>query len=198
MSWTASVFPLLAVILAACAQVDSPAAEFETLQAETLWKAENGHETRTIVLSGGIVVSQDREGGKISSVEMDRSGHGAVLCAWQLFIDQKLILEACPGDDIDWAQEFSTAVDRTNDFIIANSFDRPTKQQLEDHIAQRLAGYTQKLATMSTADAERTCRNMRAAPKAMKIFKAMGHEKFRAYVDDLLSVPRLPVLVPCL
>src|SRR5260370_36429740 len=58
-----------------------------------------GEETRSIELSSGVAFLLTRHGDKITSFEVDKSGHGAVRCAWESYVIVCAHIEACsPGE----------------------------------------------------------------------------------------------------
>ena len=82
-------------------------------------------------------------------------------------------------DDKDFEALLDEAIDKTNNFIVANSLTPTTKEELEDKIKQ------------STSYG--------CAPRGIiNRFKAHSPEKFRSATDDLLSISRPPVMEPCL
>lgn len=186
---------LLALTLAACTQSDRPRTDVEALFAQTPWKTEkDGTETREIALGGGVVVDQEKHGEKVETVEMDKSGHGAVLCARLIYGSSLEWLELCdPSDDI-WRRDLVGALQRIDDFIVANSLTPVTKQELDAEIDNRVNRIRNERPSWTTAQIDKVC----GGASLFKSIKKEGREKFLAYINDLLSVPRPPVLNPCL
>lgn len=121
---------------------------------------------------------------KPSAPEIDRSGHGAVLCTWRLMVAANAAANSCPASrDPRTSAALSTAIRRTDKFIIKNS--ATTKDQLQQ----------QKVMIKRELGAQRAC--VSGADELYSHFKAAGSEAIRREIDDLLSAPRKPLLNPC-
>lgn len=189
---------LTAQLLAACTAETPFRATYDMLAAQTPWTLEkDGRETRSFSLPGGIDISQTRKAGKVSSLEMDNSGHGAVMCAWEIYSSILAWAELCQAEDLEWIGTVSGGLDRINDFIVANSLDGVSKQTLEARLARILAPIREKRPTFSPQDLARVCRANTTGQMFTHI-KNRGRPTFQTDLDNLLSVPRLPVFAPCL
>jgi hypothetical protein len=79
----------------------------------------------------------------------------------------------------------ANAIDRIDDFIVANSLIPVSKAELQKGAASRRENVSQ------------LCRSDGLAGM-VKAFGSISHDKFMSSVADLLSVPRPPVMNPCL
>jgi hypothetical protein len=130
--------------------------------------------------------------------EFDSSGKGAVLCAWEIFVGVRNAIDLCfPGEFQALRADLSEAIDATNKFIVANSPGQVTKAGLEASITNRADRDRATLARFSGPASEslycRTARNDFIEPMATG-----SREDFRRGLADFLSVPRKPVMNPCL
>jgi len=143
---------------------------------------------------GGASIQRFRSGGEAIERGTDRSGHGAVLCVWQVFITIRHSVAACAPDRADLLAELDRSIAATNGFIVANSPGPVTLSAVEARAHaiddQAIAGFA-KLAPAARAKA---C----AADWATQIAARLTPVAVRGWTDDLLSVPRLPVMDPCL
>jgi hypothetical protein len=119
--------------------------------------------------------------------EQDKSGAGAVLCSWSIYLSIQNQTAACalprrPADDA-----IDQAIAAINEFILANSSLHPTRPMLEDF--KRGAAESE----LRQRGLEKAC----ASPD-LEMFRRPSPEKVQASVKALLSVPREPVMNPCL
>jgi hypothetical protein len=185
---------LLALILTACTPGTRLRPDFEALAEQTPWRMESGIERREIVLGGGVVAYQKRNGEKVETLEMDESGHGAVLCAREIYRSSLENLELCFPDEDDWRKDFTTALDRIDKFIVENDPAPVAQRDLEADTYKTVNRIREERSSWTAAQIDKAC-------KGASMFRSImqqGHEKFRAHIDGLLSVPRPPVLNPCL
>jgi len=143
---------------------------------------------------GGASIQRFRSDGEAITLGTDRSGRGAVLCVWQIFIVIRHSVAACAPDRADLRAELDRSIAATNGFIVANSPGPVTLSAVEARAHaiddQAIAGFA-KLAPAARAKA---C----AADWATQIAARLTPVAVRGWTDDLLSVPRLPVMDPCL
>ena len=131
------------------------------------------------------VVQEANEDGWI--VQTDVSGKGAVLCAWTLYDTMAIIGETCHRNrDAALREELRDGVGRIENFIMANSRTPVSRQGLDDARRQRRAELDRGL-----------CRQ-RDAVEMYRALREQGPEAVRSNIDDLLSIPREPVMNPCL
>lgn len=150
----------------------------------------DGGEERRIVLQSGVEFLLQRRDGQVTVAGLDKSGQGAILCTWQMFIATKIYLETCsptrdPGLEID----LNSAIDQINDFIVENSLQPRSKPELLESIEQlrktfSFAGDAQKGPTEAVAQ---LAAGLKGLPRADR----------QAIVTKLLSIKRPPVMNPC-
>lgn len=183
---------ILGMMLAACGGHDRDALDLDALAkrpgAEVVRHKVGGHEVVEI-RQGGVTVT--REHG-VTTAAVDRSGHGAVLCAWRVYVDTLAALDVCqPGQHTELRADIAQAVDAIADFIVANNLTPITKRALEAYIAQRhVETEAQRGAAGKVCSAE-------FIDESLPKMEAIPHEQRVAQTIDLLSVPRPPVLDPC-
>jgi restriction endonuclease Mrr len=116
--------------------------------------------------------------------EEDKSGKGAVLCNWAIFLGVQAGVSACslPRRPVDDA--IDRAVTSIDAFIISNSSLHPTPAMVEEFKRRQRP----------------TCTNANAQTIAQSIepFRRASAEQIDAAVKELLSIPREPVMNPCL
>jgi hypothetical protein len=122
--------------------------------------------------------------------EPDKTGAGAVLCSWSLYLSVQTHVKVCglarrPTDDA-----MDAAVEAMDDFIITNSSLHPTRAMVEDF--KRRAAES-SLAAARQRGMEAFCQN-----RDIEVFRRPSPEQIQASVKALLAVPREPVLNPCL
>lgn len=142
-----------------------------------------------IRFASGVTFFEVRKDGKSTYFSVDNSGHGAVMCSWTIYVEMSAAMDVCPDPDPRFKEELTSAIDRIDDFIVANSPLPVTKAAIEERQKAEMAR-TAKLgaARLCSGDFAQLLAKLRATPR----------EKFRHEVDDLLSVPRPPVMNPCL
>jgi len=142
---------------------------------------------------GGVTIS-DR--GKFG---VDNSGHGAVLCAWEEYLGVKKMTQLCASTgDKAFNARINKAIERINDFIVANSLSPITKGDLEQQ-AEALLGqvYPSPRGAAQKEAVHKECTTGDFI-HIIATYKSISPEDFNHHVDDLLSVPRPPVTAPCL
>ncbi|MDD3019946.1 MAG: hypothetical protein PHX61_03065 [Alphaproteobacteria bacterium] len=150
---------------------------------------ENG--VKTAHFSGGVTISDDGLG-------MDNSGKGAVRCSWEIYVAMKNMSELCfPDDESEFKKNLDYAVDKTNDFIIVNSLSPITKSEIEESIKRKFLELKEQISKISKEKFDKECSSGSIA-QMKKHMMSKSPEEFRKAVDDVLSIPRPPVMNPCL
>jgi hypothetical protein len=130
-------------------------------------------------------------------VEIDSSGHGAVLCTWEIYVTVRNAIDLCfPSEFRALRSDVSEGIEAMNRFIVANSPTPVTLATLDRAIAERMARDRRYLPAGEKAADIRYCKNMRQ--EFLEPFAKQSHDEFQRSMADLLSVPRIPVLNPCL
>lgn len=122
--------------------------------------------------------------------ERDNSGRGAVLCVWSIYLSIQAHTKDCglprrPADDV-----IDEAIAEIDEFILANSSLHPTRAALED-FKRRAAESERRLARQRSS--KEYCQN-----NDYEIWHSADPGRIRADVKALLSIPREPVMNPCL
>lgn len=192
-------FHLLFAFLLVLAVPAWAASDYETLAAQTPWKTENGRETRSLEFPGGVVIFQERQGDKVSSTGVDRSGRGAVLCLAQIYLAVQAESELCQGQGEDWTGEIGAALDRIYSFIEANSLTPITKDELVANSDKQIVKFREQVRKRYErfGDEASVCRAVSQGGLGAGM-KKKGLDAFRADIDKALAVPRPPVMNPCL
>jgi hypothetical protein len=111
--------------------------------------------------------------------------HGAVLCAWGIYLAAKDIGETCyPSRDTAFQATLEKEIARIDRFILDNA--PMTKEQLEQ--LKQTPPFKPQTALLCQQDLRHLYEVLRKA----------GPQKLDSSITDLLSVPRKPVLNPCL
>jgi len=191
MRFAAILVSSLAVSLASYTPASGQGVNLDAIAAQpgaqtTTTKNNDGSEVTEVKLPNGVVFRQERRNGKTLTFGNDVSGHGAVLCRWEIYVAMAAALEICPEfRNEPLKADLTNAIDRINDFIVANSLFPVSKADLEKRAASR------------REDASRLCRSDGLAGM-IKSAGLVSHDKLMSSVADLLSVPRPPVMSPCL
>ncbi|SRR6266852_5515278 len=134
-------------------------------------------------------VGQDRMVLGPRQFEEDKSGAGAVLCFWSIYLSVQAQTAACalPRRPVDDA--IDQAIVAVDEFVLANSSLHPTRPMLED--------FKRRAAESTLSSARRRgpqfCKNA-----DLEGFRSPSPEKIQTTVKALLAVPREPVMNPCL
>jgi len=120
--------------------------------------------------------------------EQDKSGAGAVLCVWSIYLSIQAQTAACalprrPTDDA-----MDQAIVAIDEFILANSSLHPTRATLESFKRGAAA-----------PDRDHVSRDPQICTGAdLERFRSIKPERLQAGVKALLAIPREPVMNPCL
>jgi hypothetical protein len=118
--------------------------------------------------------------------EIDTSGHGAVLCIYMINLHAAVTGRVCyPGKDEVLQSALDESLARIEAFVLENS----------SISAAELARWRQEY-TDRQKDSGQLCSGESA--DLYKTLRDRGAEALRASTDKLLSVPRKPVMNPCL
>jgi hypothetical protein len=189
---------MLAILLAACGAIppQETAPEVSDRPPAAATK-EPAHAIARDIPPNGVVISEGPDG----RVGMDMSGHGAVLCVWRIYLAVAVYWDTCfPDEDREARQELAKGIEAINAFILANSVPPVSKADLDARIArdreQLLALPKEKIDHACLARPEDGDAGTLAAMRSR--MRSIPPEEFRAGIADLLSVPRPPVMNPCL
>ena len=156
---------------------------------EVIRRSEGGKEIVEI-RRGGVVITRQRG---VTIAAVDHSGHGAVLCAWRIYVDTLAALEVCqPDTHAALRQDLLQATEAIADFIVANSLTPVKKADLEAYVATRRA------ETRAQSNAAGKACSPEFIEQSLPKLEAVPHDERQAQTADMLSVPRPPVMDPCL
>lgn len=131
---------------------------------------------------------------------IDTSGKGAVLCAWEITVGMRNALDICfPGEFIDMRHYMTRWIDATNDFIVSNSATPITKAEIEATMQRRLARDRARASSAGmTAGSPQCEQGRKGVVERYAEFRATPPAELHRRIDDFLSIPRVPVINPCL
>jgi hypothetical protein len=162
-------------------------------------KRKEGDREIVEVLRGGVIIRQDRRGNKLTVTGTDNTGHGAVLCAWEISISMRDTLDACfPSEYAEVRSDLNDAIAAMNKFIVANSLTPTSLADVEAAVAAR------RNPDMHTGASPITPKQLARERQSGELGRFLSgvlkttHEERVNSVSDLLSVPRPPVMNPCL
>ena len=157
-----------------------------------------GHELRQVRLPGGVVFSEVWVGKDYYITGSDESGHGAVMCIWTIHATRLAMLEVCPSSDLSpWKAELASALDKIDDFIVSNNLTPISEESLRERREELVDGLRGEVARMTPPDVERACRSG-SVEEMLGPLRSMSVENFRADLEQVLAVPRPPVMNPCI
>ncbi|MGY8632401.1 hypothetical protein RAD15_07880 [Bradyrhizobium sp. 14AA] len=157
--------------------------------------ASNRLKTLVVALIGMLMLSvpapgQDRMVLGSRQFEVDKSGNGAVLCAWSMYLSIQAETAACGLTRRQTDDAMDEAIAAIDEFILANSSLHPTRAML-DEFKQRAAESHLGLAR------RQGLQNFCSRPD-LEHFRSISPDQIRAGVKKLLEIPREPVMNPCL
>lgn len=193
---------LVAVLAAALAilptrsEAEERSAEYQAFAAqpgaELSQRTERDQEVHVARYRGVVLEERGRQG-RVETLVTDRSGHGAVLCTWMVYISLRAQLSACsPGQHEELREDFDWAVGALNEFIAENDPNREPLLSWQERAAVVDDRYQQQLRANP-----QVCRNPDAAIFVLS-FLSQPREARRRWVTEHLSVPRPPASAPCL
>ncbi|MEM6622595.1 MAG: hypothetical protein AAF674_10230 [Pseudomonadota bacterium] len=158
----------------------------------TLGQTENGTRQRGFSLPGGVTLSQT-DG--VGTMGMDRSGKGALLCTWEIYLMIRLALDHCQGLEMpQHAAALNAGLARMERFIVANSYGFWT----EAAIAARRQRRIDRLLAAKPAGAERVdCSRGDMKDLATRL-TVVPPDQMSTELDAAMAIPRFPVMNPCL
>ena len=158
----------------------------------------NGAVAAVTLQRNGVSIRSTRQSGQVRTVGVDQSGHGAVLCLWRIYIQARSSLDLClPNQYPELRREMDGTIGRINNFIAANSLVPISAQAVAAAIAAQDAAIKTQLQAMGPGGLAKVC----AAPAATQLATALAHQsqaERQRFVADLVSVPRPPVMNPCM
>ena len=121
-------------------------------------------------------------------VQSDRTDKGAVLCVWGIYQAAKAVGSEChKGADAAFQFELERSLNRIDEFILANSKHPMTRKDLE---SRRIEGLRQLLSSGSICVGD--------AARLYEALRDSGAAALQSQTTNLVSIPREPVMNPCL
>lgn len=143
----------------------------------------------------GVAIQSSRQRG---TVGVDESGHGAVMCTWAIYVQIKTSVDLCGSAQApQLGSELDEAIAKLNDFIAANSLVPTTVQAVAAAVTAEENKAKAAVAKLGEGGFAKTCSN----PDIKQMISAtarMSHAEWQKTVSDLISIPRPPVMNPCL
>jgi hypothetical protein len=205
----ASPFVAAAIVVATltlCGQRDRHKLDVDALAlqpgTEVIRTTENGKDVIEMRRNGVLLLVRGNLQGD-DWLGIDETGLGAVMCHWQLYIEVRSILNVCfPDDYAELREDLTFAIDAINDFIMVNNPFPIARTELQTFISHRQAVARTRASRIPKSEFAAACRSDSKIPGATVlsaiISKAIPRDERKAEVAKLLSVPRWPVMGPCL
>ena len=143
----------------------------------------------TLTIFAIVILTVPGLGEERKLLPSDTSGKGAVLCSWGIYVYVQRQTADCglarrPGDDA-----IDQAIVQMDEFIIANASSHPTHQMLEDYKRRSL-----ETGWLSGHRGKEYCQKN----EFVEHISSIDPDRIREEVKALLSIPREPVMNPCL
>lgn len=123
------------------------------------------------------------------------SGKGAVLCSWSITLSVQAYARGCGWEKVPADEAILASIAKIDAFILENSLTPVTQADLE----RRKQAETQPLMDRITENADAVCK--RGEGEFADLAWAMRErsaEQIAAGTAEMLSIPREPVMNPCL
>ena len=161
-------------------------------------RSRDGDSEITELKRNGVTIREIRRGDRTQRVGVDNSGHGAVLCLWKIYIAARADLDICSPDvHPDLRSDLDAGISAMNEFIVANDIVPNTRERVEGEVVRESNRLSEAARKFPADRLAKTC-----APANLKTLtyglSEKSHAQRQAMIADLLSVPRPPVVNPCL
>ncbi len=162
---------------------------FDKYEAQVKEKTlEDGANVRELLLPGDVLIWKIRRNDKVDIRSRDQGGKGAVGCFFAMYIELRETIDTCDYKVTpEQEQRLAMAIDRIGRFYAVNSFPPvpygKLNSYLENHRKQNLENPRQCFP--ETEDAR-------------NLWNSLLSDNIDEFLNELLSVARLPVVEPCL
>lgn len=197
---TAALALLFACLWMPCAHAeDAPASEYfrafaavpGAVVTQLMFEGERVYQVEV----RGVVLSEIRTGARVSTYAEDRTGRGAVHCAWFFNMLVRLSIDLChPGEHRELREDVDAAVEAITDFIIAND---PLHGSREVWRARAQVFDDERRRTTAAILSARPGR-CPVPEDVMQRAARTTRDQRQQQLAHLLSVSRPPVMQPCL
>lgn len=205
MKWTRPAAGLLLALACGAARAqDTVDARLAALEARpgvevSVSTAGDGIETREIKLPIGVTVTVQRKGGEARINGFDGSQLGAVTCLWELYIVMAAVLDVCALEqDQGLREELAAGIGRINGFIADNSLWPATVAEVEAAAAARFARSRDEGLAVPSEMRQQVCAPGEAGNPLVAGLRSSERAGLKAEIDKLISVPRPPMMNPCM
>ena len=174
----------LLILCALPADADPAWRQFFDAPGAVIERCEDG-QREAVQLPGDVQVVRERQGSDWTYIGIDRSDAGAVGCVSRVLMEINRVSSQCPSF-LDAAHQvrLSAYLDRLSDFFAANA--------VPDVSAE---GFLARVGAYAAQDPQLQCADITEDFKRFAL--QLTDPASEALVDELLGVPRLPVLNPC-
>lgn len=192
MIWRWGLLLALGLSGAAQAQGIDHAAIFEREAARVVEAGtENGAVVETLQMENGIELRRlTAEDGVVTYEGIDRSGLGAVGCLYRIYFELDAAGRFCPwAPPPEAAQTFERRLNRIATFVAENGEPRREPGEAPAMLDTAREAYGREVARLGCPEPGEGMQGFAAA---------LASEAMDPVLDMALSVPRLPVMLPCL
>jgi len=163
-------------------------------------RLKNGEEKRSVEIPRKTRIHQTRRDGKTSTMAIDSSGHGAILCTREIYIAVKIALDNCRDLNYSTASmELDLALQKIDKFILENSIEQVSQLDLEADYKRKNAGFRSQISDSSSGMCKiQLGEGLAFMERIADQIEKMPQGDFKKQLAQILSVPRLPVMNPCL
>ncbi len=185
---------MLAMSLAGAAQaqgIDYAAIFAREAARVTEAGSENGAAVETLQMENGIELRRlTAEDGTVTYEGIDRSGLGAVGCLYRIYFELDAAGRFCPwAPPPEAAQTFEQRLNRIATFVAENGEPRLPPEEVPAMLDAAREAYGREVARLGCPEPGEGMQGFAAA---------LASEAMDPVLDMALSVPRLPVTLPCL
>lgn len=190
------VVPAVLCAPGAARAADLSPAQMQQLSAQPGVVVAHRPDGATTWTRNGVVIERDVKGSAATAFSYDTTGKGAVMCTLMVDVEIRAILDTCPSEPLgDLRHDLDDSIARINDFVVRNSL---TPISLDALHAQEAADGAQAVAGVPRPPEPGKLCTEGATSLFVATLARMTREQRRKATDDLLSIPRWPVLNPCL
>jgi len=184
-----SKFPLMSVCALLLSQMPVAAAA-ELILADP---SQAERSSRTVPPRDGELIRTIEQGGFVAKIDV--SGKGAVLCMWSITVIVQAYARGCGWDEVPTDDAIRASIAEMDAFILDNSLTPVTQADLDRSKQAEM----QRTLDFIAANTEAACKRGEGefADSAWAI-RQETPEQIAAGTADMLSLPREPVMNPCL